>query len=192
MRNRAVGALVLAFLLGSAIVSQPAQAEEAGASSVNRTSFLFGITGQGTSIEPIQDTDSYRVRISGTNNTVTWFSDRPVRESGTTTANLLMDLWNGSSFVSDPPNSALVMRDGPASGTGVVKASRPKFKNGIFAFTVTPIESKSALPMQAESVSLFIDNFTPLNGSALVTCLKNPSAAGCPPEALPDHVPLVT
>jgi hypothetical protein len=100
-----------------------------------------------------------------------------VRESGTTTANLLMDLWNGSSFVSDPPNSALVMRDGPASGMVVVKASRPKFKNGIIAFTVTPIESKSALPMLAESVSLFIDNFTPLNGSALVACLKNPSYA---------------
>ena len=191
MRNRAVGALVLAFLLGSAIVSQPAQAEEAGASSVDRTSFLFGITGQGTSIEPIQDTDSYRVRISGTNNTVTWFSDRPVRESGTTTANLFMDLWSDSSFVSDPPNSALVLRDGPASGTVVVKASRPKFENGILAFTVTPLESKSALPAQVESVSLFIDNFTSAGNSELIACLKNPSAAGCPPEGVPDHAPIM-
>jgi len=192
MRIRAGGSVLLALFLGSSLIAQPAHADEPTTPDADQVSFLFGITGQQTSIEPIEGTDSYRVRISGTNNTVTWFSDRPVRESGTTTANLLMDLWNGSSFVSDPPNSALVMRDGPASGTVVVKASRPKFKNGIIAFTVTPIESKSALPMQAESVSLFIDNFTPLNGSALVACLKNPSAAGCPPEALPDHVPLVT
>jgi len=180
MGRRILLGSLAALLLGSLLAAPSSGAQDINRSSAKPVSLLFSVSGQPVTIDRIEGTNSYRLRMSGSDNTATWFADRPVRESGSMSIVGLVNGWKKSGFIKDPPNSALVLRDGQLVETIVVKATNPKYRNGVFAVTVTPIESKGALPGAAESASLFIDNL-PSNWLECLKSLSNPPA-GCPQD----------
>lgn len=119
---------------------------------------LLVATGEDAQIEPIAGTNTYRLRMMGTQDLITWFTDRPARKTGVMLAHELTAQWRRIGFGQVPPNSALVLRDGMSTHTVSVVATQPKYANGVLAFTIRPLEKTSALPVSAKSASLFIDD----------------------------------
>jgi hypothetical protein len=71
----------------------------AGSGSESGTSRLYVLRGQGAF-------DGARLSIS--NPTVAWFSERPARNAGYATPAPLVDAWKSFGFDDDPPNALLV------------------------------------------------------------------------------------
>lgn len=155
-------AVALAVTVGGIVVgAQPAMAGDVGKASAKtvRVPILLSISGDRTSIERIGTSDSFRMRMQGTHNLVTWFTDRPVRRAGVMEARDLVKEWKGLGFDAVPPNSALVLRAGDVSTTIVVETTHPRYENGVIAFTLKPIPGGGAvIPESAPDADLFIDD----------------------------------
>lgn len=84
--------------------------------------------------------------LSGTSRDLTWFTDRPVHDAGTTSLATLPTLWTAggpTSFAADPPNAVLTTHDKHGhSQTMVVELANPNYraKKHRLTFTVKPIQ----------------------------------------------------
>lgn len=74
---------------------------------------------------------------------VTWFTDRPQRKAGMTTLSGLAAIWGVSGFTADPPNAALLMRDGGKERAHVVERTDPRVVHNRVSFDVKAIEGGS-------------------------------------------------
>ena len=147
--------------VGVLAAAQPAMAGDMGKKAVKTVTvpILLSISGDATTIERIGTTDTFRLRMQGTRNLVTWFTDRPARRTGVMEARDLVTEWKGLGFDADPPNSALVLRSGDQAKTIVVETTHPRFANGVLAFTIKPIASGAVtIPDAAPDADLFIDD----------------------------------
>lgn len=159
-------ALALAVPAGAAM-AQPSspQSRTVPAATVP---ILLAITGDEATVTPINGTDTFRLRIRGTNNDLTWFSDNPVRRTGHMHVSDLAGEWSRI-FAKKAPTSALIMRSGGATSTFVVDLTKPSFANDVLAFTIEPIvAAHGAIPSKASDVDLMIDE-------AFAVLPKNPA-----------------
>lgn len=140
---------------------------------------LLTIAGGDSTVTPIDGTDQFRLRISGTNNDLTWFSDKPVRRTGHMHVSDLVNEWPRI-FRTKSPSSALIMRSEGVTTTFVVDLTKPSFANGVLAFTIEPIiAAHGAIPSNATDVDLMIDD-------AKAVLPRNP--AHHPRVTLADHL----
>jgi len=143
-----------AILALSGLAASPVQA----AKKTSVPILLVAAGGQ-TEISPIPGTSSYRLRMQGTEDLVTWFTDRPARRSGLMLAHDLVGTWSKIGFTAVPPNSALVLRDPGSTRTLTVEVRAPRYEGGVLAFTIRPLERLAQpLPTSASMSSLFIDD----------------------------------
>lgn len=105
----------------------------------------------------------------GADSPVTWFTDRPKRTAGTTTARRLIESWQANGFDVTPPNAAVVVtRDGQSSQSAVT-LTRPRINGDVVTFTLKPLARSAAVlgmktsgaPVTAgsyEGTEIFIDS----------------------------------
>lgn len=119
---------------------------------------LLAIAGDDATVTPIDGTDKFRLRIRGTDNDLTWFTDKPVRRTGHMHVSDLVNEWPRI-FRAQAPTSALIMRSEGVTTTFVVDLTKPSFANGVLAFTIEPIvAAHGAIPSNATDVDLMIDD----------------------------------
>lgn len=82
---------------------------------------LFALTGGRGSWRPIPGhRRDYTLRLTGVTPQLTWFTDRPVRDSGALPTQDLLRLWATAGLDGDPPNIAVVVRARDGSVTTTV------------------------------------------------------------------------
>ena len=119
---------------------------------------LLAIAGDDATVTPIEGTDQLRLRMRGTDNDLTWFTDKPVRRTGHMHVSDLVNEWPRI-FRAQAPTSALIMRSEGVTTTFVVELTKPSFANGVLAFTIEPIvAAHGAIPSNATDVDVMIDD----------------------------------
>ncbi len=154
-------------------------------------SVLYATTAQQGSLAAVKGKKrTYVMTLRGASDHVTWFTDRPARESGFLPTTGFVSSWAGYGFVEDPPNVALVVRDRlGATDTVVAVMTGPKVSaKGVFTAQLRVLSVDQAqqvvgnlavhadrhdvkVPTRFTSVALFIDN---VNGTYVGT-----SPTGC-------------
>ncbi len=156
------GTVILAL---TGLIAGPAQAAKKTSVPI-----LLVATGGHTEITSIPGTTSYRLRMQGTEDLITWFTDRPARKSGLMLGHDLVGRWSKIGFTAVPPNSALVLRDPGSTRTLTVEVRAPRYEGGVLAFTIRPLEQLAQpLPASVSMASLFIDDASvvvPANSAA--------------------------
>lgn len=107
------------------------------------------------------------LELTGVDEDVTEFADRPTRSSQSETPADLVDGWAAQGFVDDPPNAAVVTRGEDGVVTTVVELGQPSVSGTKMTFPVTRVSTGKAggaltrVPSNAQSdlvsPSLFID-----------------------------------
>lgn len=119
---------------------------------------LLTLTGDEATIDPIAGTDRFRLRMQGTGNDLTWFTDNPARRVGHMRADDLASEWSRV-FGEDAPLAALTLRNDGQTFTYIVEATRMTYDNGVLAFSIEPITAAlGALPSKADEVTVVIDD----------------------------------
>lgn len=119
---------------------------------------LLAIAGDDATVTPIEGTDQFRLRMRGTDNDLTWFTDKPVRRTGHMHVSDLVNEWSRI-FRAQAPTSALIMRSEGVTTTFVVELTKPSFANDVLAFTIEPIvAAHGAIPSNATDVDVMIDD----------------------------------
>ena len=136
-----VAAVLAASLSAPAVGAQPQDAGDASqavasasggslapAAKARKVSVLYATTAQQGSLTAVKGKKStYVMTLRGASDHVTWFADRPARQSGFLPTAGFVSSWAGYGFAEDPPNVALVMRDrSGATDTVVAVMTRPK------------------------------------------------------------------
>jgi hypothetical protein len=143
------------------MVSVGAPASHAVSSTDKRVKvpILLAISADRTFIEPIAGSDNFRIRMTGTKDRITWFTDRPARRTGVMRGDELIASWARIGFGQVPPNAALTLRVDQQASTFIVEATKPRYANGVLAFTVRPLGVlKTTLPLVSHTADLFLDD----------------------------------
>jgi len=179
MRTRIgiLASLVLASLLG-AVTAGPVSAATRAAPSEQKVSLLYAVSGASATMTLLPGSGNrYAFTLKGADARTVWFTDRPVRLSGSLPTSELVGSWPGFGFVTDPPNVAITMHD-PAGSTGTIVAvmRKPTFRAGVLRATMQVLTSEQAgaltgnlavhgdghdpngIPARLGSVSVFIDD----------------------------------
>lgn len=96
----------------------------------------------------------YRVSMPAASS-ITWFTDRPKRLSGTATLSAFAATWPANGFAQDPPNAALVLARRDDVRTHIVELRRPRVSGGRVSFALR------ALPRATEAGLRHVDTITP-------------------------------
>ena len=192
-RQTAIIALVLLFLLLLALTAT-AQASNQGLRKhrTAKVSLLYVVNAHGASLTRRANGQLMLTLTSVAANAV-WFSDRPVRDSGTFPASGLASAWEAFGFAAQPPNAALDYTD-PHRGPGhtvILELTHPRYRRGGLSFAVRIIDPRTIAsgnlasharradrtpPRTLLDPSLFIDDFEfPLSG----VVIQAPSYNGC-------------
>lgn len=119
---------------------------------------MLTLAGDEATIDPIPGTDRFRLRVQGTGNDLTWFTDDPTRRVGHLRADDLASEWSRV-FGKNPPLTALTLRNDGQTFTYVVEATRMSYENGVLALSIEPITAAlGALPSKADEVVAIIDD----------------------------------
>ena len=123
-------------------------------------------------------TTSKDVRISGSgkamrvslpaNAALSWFTDRPQRKAGASTAAFLVNGWQANGFNVDPPNAALVTTAKGATMQTIVTLRDPRRRNGRVSFRYSVLGKGAMLGMKTTghpragryNGELFVDDAT--------------------------------
>jgi hypothetical protein len=155
-----------------------------------KVSVLYALTaarGTLTAVEGKKRT--YVLTLRAASDHVTWFTDRPARQSGFLPTAGFVSRWAGQGFDADPPNVALVVRE-PSGATDTVVAvmTRPKVTKGVFTARLRVLSMDQAkavgshlaghagrhdttIPARFTSAALFIDDVTgPCSGILVDGC----------------------
>ena len=137
---------------------------------------LFSVTSGDVSISGPSSAPHVSIPAKGT---LSWFTDRPERQSGFGTAADLAAGWVANGFDRTPPNAALVTTSKGATMQTIVTLRKPVQKNGRVTFTYRVIGKGSMLGMRTTGRpavgryrgELFIDGATsaPCSTSIVVT-----------------------
>ena len=142
-------------------------------------SYLFVFSASGTMMQPVEgatDTYNFAGELDCTAiaecASITWFTDRPHRDSGTQTAVEFVELWNTdstNSFLTDPPNVAIEIPAHPDTSTGPttviatmsdVRLARNQASKGIVILarmTLVPREGVTSLASSDSHISAHTD-----------------------------------
>jgi uncharacterized protein YjbI with pentapeptide repeats len=141
-----------------------------------KVSLLYALNaGSGTLTPKKGKASVYKLTLRGPDRDLVWFSDRPVRRSGSFPVSGLADSWKAFGFAADPPNAALTYseKNGRVARTAIVELSHPEFAKGKLSFAARVLDPKSVKdpnlayhaagadrdPRRAFSnISLFIDD----------------------------------
>lgn len=125
--RRALG--ILAFLIASALPVAVAGAAPA-------PGILYSLDAKGPTIAK----SGKALRLSMPAGTpVTWFTDRPARQAGTTNLRNLAAIWEASGFTKDPPNAALLITHAGEERTHVVTLRAPRVADGRVSFALREV-----------------------------------------------------
>lgn len=105
------------------------------ASAAPAPSILFSVDSRNA---VVSKPSGYRVSLNA-NARVTWFSDRPARQAGTTTLAGLVGTWTANGFAADPPNAALILRGDNGLSEHVVVLRSPVVANGRVTFAIRAV-----------------------------------------------------
>lgn len=114
----------LALLAAGATLAMGAQAK-------GGVSYLFVVEGQKARMVPVEGsarTYSFSMPLRDSRHTVTWFTDRPVRDAGHIPMGQFVGLWSrrgGDSFADDPPNVAITYAVGGARRVAIATMTKP-------------------------------------------------------------------
>lgn len=193
----AVGAQPLAVPSTSPAAVSAGSTLTVPAAKSRTVSLLYATTAQQGSLTAVKGKKrTYVMTLRGASDHVTWFTDRPARQSGFLPTAGFVSSWAGYGFVEDPPNVALVVRDrSGATGTVVAVMTGPKVNSrGVLTARLRVLSVDQAqqvggnlavhadrhdvkVPSRFTSVALFIDNG---NGTYVGTsptgCLIGPYA----------------
>jgi hypothetical protein len=110
---------------------------------------------------------------------VAWFTDRPVRRSGSTTLGDVVDVWSVSGLDASPPNAALVVTRKGETSTHIVTLTQARRKGTTVSFRVRTVPGGTEAGMRSTGrltsgtygrAELFIDDVaTPPCGSVVPT-----------------------
>ena len=172
-----LASVMLASSLG-AVAAGPASAATPAASSEQKVSLLYALSGSSATMTLLPGSgDRYAFTLRDADARTVWFSDRPMRLSGTLPTSELVETWPGLGFVADPPNVAITLHE-PAGSTETIVAvmRKPTFRAGVLRATMQVLTSERAgsltgnlavhgdhhdangIPARLGSVSVFIDD----------------------------------
>jgi hypothetical protein len=167
--KKAIGLAVTAFAVSLAAA---APAAHAAAPLPTDTPVLFSTQAPASTVTVSAYSTSVTIPADSP---TTWFTDRPNRKAGMTTAGQLASRWKSYGFEAIAPNAAIVMRQGDTASQVVVTLSRPRIEGPVVTFTATPLSKEKVLGMASRGVpkagsygatELFID------GTATVTTTR--------------------
>lgn len=136
----------------------------------------------------------YDVRLQGSTQALTWFTDRPFRDAGFVPTRAFVKGWRAHGFTKSPPNVALVVRTkSGATDTVVAEMSQPRFADGVLTARLRVLTMEEAqhitghlrahaarhdekVPARFTNAALFIDDAT---GKVINDCLIG-IYASCP------------
>lgn len=199
--TRATAAIVISACVASAGWASTAYADApestpsrlASGAKAQPASYLFSITAESGSLRRIEGKPvTYVLKLRNASDLVTWFTDRPVRDSGFMATKDFFAGWKAYGFAQDPPNVALTLRD-PAGDTDTVVATmtRPSLSKGTLTATFIVLSMDQAqglgghlqahgarhdldLPTRFTSAAVFIDDVRgcgPVNSRAFRSCM---------------------
>lgn len=150
-------ATAIAGISGGLAIASTSSAKERTVPAVTAP-VLLTLAGDEATIDPIPGTDRFRLRIQGTQNDLTWFTDDPVRRVGHMRADDLASEWSRV-FGEKPPLTALTLRNDGQTFTYIVEATRMTYENGVLALSIEPVTAAlGALPSKADEVMALIDD----------------------------------
>jgi hypothetical protein len=131
-------------------------------------SLLFVQSADSALITPVGD-DTYTLELRDVASNVTYFTDRPGRDTGTMPTDLFIERWSEGhdSFADDPPNAAVTVAD--EDTIWVIELMHPELEGSTLRYRVKFLDdsphfqataARGTAPPTAESVVLFIDNLT--------------------------------
>lgn len=169
-------ALMAAAAISVAVAPSTGAAEEKPAGE--QVSLLYSLTGDAGSMRLLPGSGNrYAFTLSGADERIVWFSNRPARHSGTLPTAGFVEQWTGLGFAEDPPNVAITVHepDG-ATDTIVAVMRKPSInKSGTLRATMEVLSTERAraltgnlarhgdshdatIPRRLGSVSVFIDD----------------------------------
>lgn len=154
-----IALLISSGLLVSTFSGVPAVAQDK--SQESKPSYLFVFDGRAAELRPIKEKSGnfeFRVPVESRGHFVTWFSDRPNRDSGQMDLAVFTSLWEQkgtNSFRTDKPNVALVFNDETlvASMGAPSIISKPGGRE-VFRATLTPLKSQELARVASSSSNL--------------------------------------
>lgn len=156
MKTRALLISVVAVVMGLTLPGTAAVAGAADTTSTTSTGSsgssdapntveqLFVQTAGAGTLKPVKGEQGvYTLTLRDVPATVTSFTDRPLRVSSNLDTDGFVQLWDGGTFGTDPPNAALVIADAPTSrDTFVFELTKPAYdpKTKRLRYTATAID----------------------------------------------------
>lgn len=133
--------------------------------SAAESSLLYSVTSKDVQI--VGSGRAMRVSVPA-DAPLSWFTNRPTRQAGSSTAAALVSGWQANGFASDPPNAAIVTSGKAGSMQTIVTLRAPRQAKGRVSFRYTVIDKGAMLGMRTNGQpragrydgELFVDSAT--------------------------------
>ena len=113
--------------------------------SASDSSLLYSVTTKDLRVAG----SGHAMRVSvPANAALSWFTERPARQAGASTASALVSGWQANGFAADPPNAAIVTSDRTGSMQTIVTLRDPRQSAGRVSFRYTVIGKGKMLGMR--------------------------------------------
>ena len=187
--------LALPLMIASGAASATTASAPSVIASVKPEMVLYALTAASGSLKAIPGNEgSFVMSLQRPSSQVTWFTDRPMRDSGFIPTVEFTKGWKSTNFVTDPPNVALVMRS-PSGRTDTLVAvmSRPAVSaSGAFTAHLRLLSAQEAqalkgslarhaarslatVPARFTAAALFIDD---MKGHMVIADIKGQMGDG--------------
>jgi len=150
----------------------------AASAAASDSSLLYSVTSKDLRVSG----SGHAMRVSVPANTpLSWFTDRPARKAGSSTAAALVSGWQANGFNADPPNAAIVTSGSTGSMQTIVTLRDPRQANGRVSFRYSVLGKGKMLGMRTNgrpragryTGELFVDSATIPPCSAGTTYTKS-------------------
>ena len=110
-----------------------------------------------------QQKNSYTLTLNDSSDFVSYFTDRPSRESGVMKLSEFLAMWSDkkikNNFAENPPNVALVLvTEKGEHQSAIAELKDPVYRNGSLSYQLNVINDKPLQPGELQHLSLFIDD----------------------------------
>lgn len=143
---------MIAYPVGLTAAALIALSSSSAPAQDNKETFLFAeVAASATTSDGV-------LTLSGVDDTIAWFSDRPFRDAGLAPLADVVAAWtkDAASFAEDPPNAALTGIATQGSVSLVVELSNPRLQEDDLVFDYSLIGGREH--DRLDNVSLFIDS----------------------------------
>jgi hypothetical protein len=147
LHDKRFGLVAALCLLSLALAIAPAlgAGKAAKKARMQGISLLYALdAGTGTLTPRKGEGAEYKLTLKALDRSVTWFSDRPTRRSGSFPVADLAESWKGFGFAADPPNAALTYTDkaGDSGRTVILELSLLRYAKGTLSFAARVLDPK--------------------------------------------------